>query len=160
MIACGTTLQAIVGAYFFKKATNEINPLQNTYCTFIFIISCLASCLIAATVGTTTLVALDYIPFSNYWITWITWWLGDSTGAITIAPTLIMMTLISTSDFNLNKFFEFIALITALIVFGFWRNTEVVIKNCLLMKWLIYVIEKQKNKKQKMKKCMYKVMKK
>lgn len=124
-IACGAVLEAVIGAYFLKKMTHGINPIKNPRSTFIFIIfSALVACIINATIGTFCMVLLGFLPQEDFWITWVTWWLGDSAGVITITPTLIIMVASSKQDFTPKKIIEVFILILLIDAMSFWLISQ------------------------------------
>jgi len=45
--------------------------------------------LISATLGTTALLITTSLPVSQYWSTWLVWWVGDGVGVILFAPALL-----------------------------------------------------------------------
>src|SRR5262245_20068432 len=89
-IAAGDTVEALMGAYLLGRLTGRRNPLDRATDTFAFTTACVASCLIAATVGVTSLAAGGFISWGDYAYTWWTWWLGDTAGALIVAPLLLV----------------------------------------------------------------------
>lgn len=121
LIASGSSLAGLLGAYFFKRMAGGNNPTQNTYNVFIFIVfSSFLAYLISATVGSSSLLAFKFIPQGNFWTTWVTWWLGDSIGVITITPTIILMTHFSLRDFTQKKLLELFILLVSLSLISYW----------------------------------------
>ena len=49
------------------------------------------SCLVAATVGVSSLAFSSAIVWTNYTDTWLTWWIGDLVGILTVAPVLLVV---------------------------------------------------------------------
>jgi PAS domain S-box-containing protein len=89
-IAAGDTLEALMGAYLLSRLTGRRNPLDRAADIFAFAAACVVSCLIAATVGVTSLSAGGFIRWDDYTYTWWTWWLGDTAGALIVAPLLLV----------------------------------------------------------------------
>ncbi|HJY98994.1 MAG TPA: MASE1 domain-containing protein [Patescibacteria group bacterium] len=88
-IAVGNTLEALLALYLlsmvkFDKDFHHVGDILK----FIFWAS-LVSTLVSATIGTTTLGYGGTIGWNNYWPTWLTWWLGDATGAVIFGPLIL-----------------------------------------------------------------------
>ncbi|MBA3238982.1 MAG: MASE1 domain-containing protein [Parachlamydiaceae bacterium] len=121
VIACGSTLEGLVGAYGFNRIIGGNNPIQNTYSVFIFIFfSALLASLISSTIGSTSLLVSGFVLPNDYWTTWLTWWLGDSVGIITVTPTIVAMALCSQEDLAPKKILEFVILMIPLSLISFW----------------------------------------
>ena len=89
-IAVGSTLQAFLAAFLYRRVIGPRIP-NETKQVVIFIILAALSCLVAATVGTSSLAFAGAIPWANYAFSWVTWWLGDLTGILTVAPLLLVV---------------------------------------------------------------------
>jgi signal transduction histidine kinase len=88
LIMIGNTSEALVGAILFKKISGQSNPLYNPKTFLIFLSTAVFSCtMISATIGVSAL-CLSGIPWTSFSEIWITWWLGDSMGALIIAPAV------------------------------------------------------------------------
>lgn len=87
IIASGSTLQAFLGAFVLKKF--KINDIVATSTNvMLFVITEIIICLIGASVGVSSMSVKGIVHSSNFQFTWLTWWLGDLTGTLTIAPLL------------------------------------------------------------------------
>ena len=89
-IAVGSTLQAFLAAFLYRRVIGPRIPNEAKQ-VVIFIILAALSCLVAATVGATSLAFAGAIPWANYAFSWVTWWLGDLTGILTVAPLLLVV---------------------------------------------------------------------
>lgn len=61
------------------------------------------------------------IDLTDYWITWLTWWLGDGMGVLVISPVILCMPSIDKSflqEKNLPRFFELLILVALLLIIG------------------------------------------
>jgi PAS domain S-box-containing protein len=90
-IATGNTLEAVVGAWLvtrFAGGAGAFGRARNVL-RFAFLAAIVATA-IGATTGTTTLAVAHLAPWSAYGSIWLTWWLGDATGALILAPALIL----------------------------------------------------------------------
>lgn len=86
----GSAIQAYFGKFALVKLTGSTNIFDNTRSVLIFVlISALVACLINSTLGTTTLMLTGTIPNSNYIYNWLTWWISDAVGVITVTSTVV-----------------------------------------------------------------------
>src|SRR5687767_5024513 len=88
-IAIGNTLEASIGAYALRRL--DFKPALASLRDVIALIgaAALASTLVSATIGSTSLLLGGLIRTDDYWITWRSWWLGDVMGALVVAPLLL-----------------------------------------------------------------------
>jgi len=89
-IAAGSTLQALLGAWLLSGLIGGRNPLDRARSVFQFVGVALLMCLVAATVGVTTLCLAGFAPWANYNFNWWTWWLGDSVGVVVVTPLVLV----------------------------------------------------------------------
>jgi len=77
IIGAGATVQALGGAALVRRWVGFPSPLTRARDIGIFLLlGGPLSCLVSATVGTTTLVVSGQIPWSLTVMTWCTWWVG------------------------------------------------------------------------------------
>lgn len=91
-IAIGAMLQALIGTWLVKKILPtplELNH-HNEILKFMLLAGPIA-CLINASVGITTLVAVGIMPVSVAFGNWITWWGGDSLGVLVMTPVVFVL---------------------------------------------------------------------
>lgn len=91
VIACGSTVQAIVASSLFKWKTGlplRFNRVRDIF--FVFILAGPLSCMIAATVGVTALFFAKIISSDLYFHTWLTWWSGDVFGVVVFLPLVLI----------------------------------------------------------------------
>src|SRR5437899_1154311 len=91
-IALGNTLEGVLGAYFMNRFTGGSRLLDRVPDVFRFaaLVGCVATA-VSATIGVTTLAIAGYAAWSSYWAVWLTWWLGDASGALIFAPLIIVL---------------------------------------------------------------------
>ncbi|MBN1006429.1 EAL domain-containing protein [Amphritea pacifica] len=73
---------------FFGRMPDLIDDKQITL--FLLIIGPLAS-LAASLMAIMTLLVFGVIGWENFFISWLTWWIGDTIGAIVVAPMLLAL---------------------------------------------------------------------
>ncbi len=90
-IATGNTLEGMVGAYLvnrFAKGRHALEQVQDLF-KFVFF-AALLSTMVSATLGVASLLLTGFGSGANYGTIWWTWWLGDVTGDLVVAPFLLL----------------------------------------------------------------------
>jgi hypothetical protein len=90
LIASGSCLQAVIACwltqrYLGKGVPNLDSPGQ---ILSFFILAGPVACLTAATIGVISLWWQGFLPTNITLISWLNWWIGDSLGALLIAPLI------------------------------------------------------------------------
>jgi diguanylate cyclase (GGDEF)-like protein len=90
-IALGNTIEAAVGANLVRRWANGPHALEvgRDVVRFVVLAGILATT-ISPAVGVTTLALGGYVKWIDYPAVWVTWWLGDTAGALLVAPPLIL----------------------------------------------------------------------
>jgi PAS domain S-box-containing protein len=89
-IAVGNTLEAVVAVYLLRRARFRLS-FDRLRDVFSFtLLGAVASTAIAATNGVTVLALADSPAASPYGSRWLLWWLGDATGALLVAPLILV----------------------------------------------------------------------
>lgn len=90
-ISCGAALQAVVGGLLCHKflGPNPRLDLIRDIMKFI-ILAPVASSMVNATIGTTSLLLGNVVTPDNYLFNWATWWCGDAVGIL--ISTVVLMT--------------------------------------------------------------------
>ena len=89
-IAAGNTLEAVVGAMLVQRFANGVHVFDHSGDTLRFVMATLLSAMVSATVGLATLYVGGLAVTRDLSLVWLTWWLGDSCGALILAPALIL----------------------------------------------------------------------
>ncbi len=90
-IATGNMLEGLLGAFLVNQFANGRNVFAHQRDTFTFVLLvALLSTTVSATFGVTTLTLGGYADWERYSEIWITWWLGDAAGALTVTPPLVL----------------------------------------------------------------------
>ena len=85
-IATGNTLEAVCGAWLVNRFAGGPTAFDRPGNVFKFSLAVIVSTLISPSFGVTSLALGGFAPWSNYHAIWLTWWMGDVTGALVIAP--------------------------------------------------------------------------
>jgi len=90
-IATGNTLEGLVGAYLVNRYANGSNAFHRPQDIFrLAIFSAVVSTVVSATIGPTSLALGGFAAWADYRQIWLTWWLGDAAGALTVAPLIVL----------------------------------------------------------------------
>jgi len=117
-IATGNSLEAVVGAYLINRWSSGCSTFSrpNSVAKFALICFVIATP-ISASIGLTSLATAGYIERANFANAWVTWWLGDVTGALVIAPVIVLWASSHYHAFNRHEFLETVGvLVTAAAV--------------------------------------------
>lgn len=91
--AAGNTLAPLVAVTLLHRVGFRRQLDRQRDALAIVFLGALASMLISATVGATTLAVSDAIPFEQLPTAWAVWWTGDVMGVLVIAPFLLSLPL-------------------------------------------------------------------
>ena len=118
-IAIGNSLEAVVGAYLINRWSSGCNTFStpNSVAKFALICFVIATP-ISASIGLTSLAAAGYIERTNFANAWVTWWLGDVTGALVIAPVIVLWASSHYHAFNRNEFLETVGVLATAAAVG------------------------------------------
>ncbi|MEY2543687.1 MAG: hypothetical protein QOE81_1148 [Verrucomicrobiota bacterium] len=125
-IASGNTLEAICGAWLVNRFAGGMQVFDRPQNVFKFALAALISTTLAPTFGVSSLSLAGFAQWSNYWPIWLTWWLGDCSGDLVLAPLLVLWSVQATQrKWNRKQALEVSVLLLLLvllgeIVFGGW----------------------------------------
>lgn len=90
-IAIGNTLEGMVGAYLVSRFAHGTHAFDRAQDVLKFgLLAGILATTISASVGATSLVWSGLAAQKDYLAVWLTWWLGDASGIIIVAPFLIL----------------------------------------------------------------------
>lgn len=118
-IAAGNSLEAVVGAYLINRWSSGCNTFSRPNSVAKFALICfMIATPISATIGLTSLATAGYIERTNFATAWVTWWLGDVTGALVIAPVIVLWASSPYRAFNRNEFLETVGVLATAAAVG------------------------------------------
>ncbi|MEY2485852.1 MAG: hypothetical protein QOH39_1500 [Verrucomicrobiota bacterium] len=124
-IASGNTLEALCGAWLVNRFAHGSNAFERVADVFKFASAVLASTVVSPTLGVTSLALGGFAGWGNYSAIWLTWWSGDVTGELVIAPLLLLWSLPPRWRLDIKRDIEvgsllLLLLFLAEVVFGGW----------------------------------------
>src|SRR5262245_40790639 len=81
-IASGNTLEALIAVYLIKHWAAGEQVFDTPTGVAKFALISLAATVVSATIGVSSLTLAGYAEVSSFIPVWLTWWLGDFTGAV------------------------------------------------------------------------------
>ena len=87
-IAVGNTLEA-ASAGFLLRSLDFRKSFERAKDVFNFVVAALLCTMLSATIGNMALCIAHSAPWSEFGSLWSTWWLGDTVGALVLAPLLL-----------------------------------------------------------------------
>lgn len=90
-IATGNTLEGLVGGVLVRRWASGAHAFDHGGDVVRFAaLAGLVATAISPTIGVTSLALGGYARWSEFGPVWITWWLGDASGALLVAPPLLL----------------------------------------------------------------------
>ena len=90
LIAVGNTLEAVAAAWLTLRYARGRAAFNSTRNVLRFVAISANASMIAASIGTVTVVGIGLGPAADAGNIWLTWWLGDTVGAIVVAPLIVL----------------------------------------------------------------------
>ena len=90
VIAVGNTLEAVAGAWLTNRFAHGRAAFDSTGDVLRFVAAAAGASTIAATIGAATVIVGSLGTQSDPGAIWLTWWLGDTAGAIVFAPIIVL----------------------------------------------------------------------
>ncbi len=123
-IAAGNTAEGLLGAYLvqrFSRGRQAFDQPHNIFKYARLVMGFATST--CATIGTVSLCLAGLATWSRFGDIWVTWWLGDSAGALVVSPFLILWSAVPRLSWSRRQYGEACLLVAALgtvgwVVFG------------------------------------------
>ncbi len=117
-IASGNTLEALCAVWFLIRYAGGTRVFDRAQDVFKFALIGAGSTAISPSFGVTSLVLGGFADWGNYSRVWVTWWLGDLTGYLVIAPLVLLWWVGPRPEWNTKQKVEAGALLLSLVVVG------------------------------------------
>jgi len=115
-IACGNTLEAVCGAWLVNRFAGGTTVFDRPQGVVKFALAAVVSTVIGPAFGVTSLALGRFADWANVGAIWLTWWLGDTTGDLLIAPLIILWSIASKRRWNRREAVEVGILLLLLFV--------------------------------------------
>ena len=89
VIAVGSMTQAGIGGTILRRTVGYPTPFDNSGHVLVFFLLTPIFCLTSATISLGGLWVLGVFELSDLPMNWMTWWLGDTLGAIAALPLIM-----------------------------------------------------------------------
>src|SRR5213593_1212208 len=147
-VASGNTLEAVCGAWLVNRFAGGTTVFDRPQGVFKFALAAAVSTIISPFFGVTSLALAGFADWTNYGAIWLTWWLGDTTGDLLIAPLIILWSIASKRRWNRREAVEAGILLLLLFVlseavFGGWltisaRNYPIAFISGPIVIWMAF----------------------
>jgi PAS domain S-box-containing protein len=143
-IAIGNTLEGALGCYLVTRFARGADAFKRPADVFRFTAcAALASTVVSATLGVTSLTLGGYAARADYGRIWFTWWLGDAAGALIVTPLLLLWSADRRLGWNRNRGVEALAafasvVLAADLVFGPWTQAPLAFLCIPPLVWVAY----------------------
>src|SRR6266446_5044867 len=115
-VASGNTLEAVCGAWLVNRFAGGTTVFDRPQGVVKFALAAVVSTIISPAFGVTSLALAGFADWTNYGAIWLTWWLGDTTGDLLIAPLIILWSIASKPRWNRREAVEVGLLLLLLFV--------------------------------------------
>src|SRR4026207_2584110 len=104
--ASGNTLEAVCGAWLVNRFAGGTTAFDRPQGVVKFALAAAVSTIISPVFGVTSLALGGFADWANFGAIWLTWWLGDTTGDLLIAPLIILWSIASKRRWNRREALE------------------------------------------------------
>ncbi len=119
-IGFGNTMEAVIGGWLINRWSDGRNTFDTPIgVTKFTLISLGPSTMTSATIGVGSLGLAGYAEPANFAAIWMTWWLGDLTGALVVTPVVLLWTAPPSLDRGLLRSAAIIATTIAVGIVAF-----------------------------------------
>jgi signal transduction histidine kinase/CheY-like chemotaxis protein len=90
-IAVGNTLEAVLGTYLVQRWGHGRSVFERPQDVLRFaLFAAMVAPVVSATIGVASLGISGLAQWSDFAPIWLTWWLGDASGALLVAPAVVL----------------------------------------------------------------------
>jgi len=118
-IAVGNTLEGLVGASLIDRFAGGRHAFERPQDILKFaVLAGMGSTTVSATFGVTSLLLGGFAQWSDSGAIWLTWWLGDATGALIVTPLLLLWSRDPRVRWERHRLVEAVFLLASLALVG------------------------------------------
>ena len=117
-VACalGNCLQPLIATYLIKRFAKHKNIFSHIDTVLLYIIAAIFSPIVSATIGMTSLCLAGLVPWNNYGISWLTWWIASAIAHLIFTPTILLYKKFQKFEHHLNPREVGLMLVSLLLV--------------------------------------------
>ena len=117
-IASGNSLEALCGAWLVNQFAGGTGLFDRAQDIFKFVLIAAVSTAVSALIGPTSLALAGFVNWEKYSAIWLTWWLGDMTGYIVVAPLVLLWWIRPRWEEDRQRTLEAVLLLVSLVLLG------------------------------------------
>lgn len=88
-LGAGNAAEAVVAGLLIRRYVGVRHRFDRPAAVWRFALICFGAALVASTNGVAVLALAGLVPWAEFSRNWLTWWLGDATGMVIVAPLLL-----------------------------------------------------------------------
>jgi signal transduction histidine kinase len=116
-VAVGNTVEALTAAWLTRRFAHGRDAFERPADIVRFaLFAAVGATTIAASIGTAALVAARLAPQRDAGSIWLTWWLGDTVGALLVPPLLLLWPRSSGNRWTMTTLLEATVLVACLVL--------------------------------------------
>ncbi len=139
--ALGNCLQPLIATYLIKKFAKHKNIFSHVDTVLLYVVAAIFSPMVSATIGITSLCLAGLVPWNNYCVSWLTWWIASAIAHLIFTPTILLYKKFQKFEHPLNPWEVGLMLVSILLVSwtGFRHGYRV---EYLLLPILIWIVSR------------------
>jgi diguanylate cyclase (GGDEF)-like protein len=114
--ALGNCLQPLIATYLIKKFAKHKNIFSHVDTVLLYIVAAIFSPIVSAKIGITSLCLAGLVPWNNYYISWLTWWIASAIAHLIFTPTILLYNKSRKVERRLNTWKVGLMLVAILLV--------------------------------------------
>jgi len=117
LIGLGSGAQAWLGAWLVRRHARQAMAIDEPRdVAVLFVLGGMVACLVAPTFATLVLMVSGAVPPSEALVTWLTWWAGDTFGAMIATPVVLTLIGRPRADWAARRFIVGLTLSVVMLV--------------------------------------------
>jgi PAS domain S-box-containing protein len=117
-IGIGNTLEGVLGAWLVNRWSNGRDSFATPVGVARFCLLSVVPTALCATIGVGTLALAGFAEWSKFGSIWLTWWLGDLSGALVVTPVVLFWAAAGRSSFRRLELIDSLALFAGTCAIG------------------------------------------
>jgi PAS domain S-box-containing protein len=119
LIACGNTAEMLTAGWLVRRFAGGTRAFERTSTLLIYTGATALAAVIAATIGLIALVTADMARSAPPRMIWLTWWTGDLSGALLVAPAIVAWARFRRGS-RFDRWLEAALVVAGLLVSGYF----------------------------------------